>query len=101
MPKLKKLLSGKMPAKDKKTRDLIKSLGLDETIGTWTMFSLLMAAVQNQDISAIKEILDRTDGKVTQTIVGEGIADQHIVIIRNPEAVKEEQTADTRTAIKL
>lgn len=64
---LKKLLTGEMPAKDPKTKELLISLGLKPNIASWLMLRLCLNGTEGET-KAICEIMDRVDGKVPTPI---------------------------------
>lgn len=87
---LKKLLEKKISYEDPETKEKVKG-----RIGHIIALRHIMNACQG-DNNAITDIFDRIDGKTAQRLIGEGIADKHVIIIRNPEAVKEESTGNAR-----
>ncbi len=77
---LNKLLSAKWPIKDKQIKELINGLKLKETLETAIVLRRLLNACEGDDL-AIERIFDRVDGKVAQTLIGEGFENRIINII--------------------
>ena len=75
-PLLKKFLNKKIDYIDPETNAKIQGKVKDAI-----MWRLLLNGAQG-DNDAIKVILDRLDGKVVQTIVGQGFGDSRIIIVR-------------------
>jgi hypothetical protein len=73
-PILNKLLSGNMPAKDTKTKALLKSLELPETVGVWLALRWILNGTEG-DTRAIEGIFERIDGKLPQTLVDKNQTD--------------------------
>lgn len=73
---LKKLLEKKISYEDPETKKQIKG-----KIGMVIALRLILNACQGEN-EAIKEIIDRVDGKATQKLVGEGLnKDNKIVVV--------------------
>jgi len=53
------------------------------------------------DVNAIREIMDRIDGKVPQKLQGEGFNDKEIIIIHNPKVTKEVTSAPVSDRIPV
>lgn len=85
---LKKLLSAKWPLKDRKLKELLKSLKLRETLEVSLALRRLLNALEGDDL-AIERIFDRIDGKVAQKLKAEGFADK-IIIINNGSPARED-----------
>ena len=80
-PLLKRFLNKKISFEDPETQKMIKGKVKDAVI-----WRLILNATQGENL-AIKEILDRVDGKVAQELKGEGFGgDTKIYIISNKEA---------------
>ena len=91
---LRKLLTGEMPAKDEKTKQLLISLGLRPNIAAWLMLRLALNGTEGET-KAICEIMDRVDGKeATPIFIKEQDADllnSEFEIIKNgnkPKAIE-------------
>ena len=75
VPKLKRFLKKQIQYEDPETRKMVTG----ET-GDALMWRLLLSGCQGE-IQAIKEIFERTDGKVSQALKGEGFGDNKIIFI--------------------
>jgi len=85
---LRKLLKKKIMYEDPETKQMVKG-----RINQVVMLRLLLNATQGEN-EAIKEILDRIDGKTAQKLIGEGFGDTKIIVVY-PEGYKpKEQVAD-------
>lgn len=81
--KLKRFLKKKINYEDPETQKMIRG-----TVGDAILWRLLLNGAQGDNV-AIKEILDRVDGKVAQQLIGEGFTQQQILLIRpngNPKS---------------
>ena len=79
MPLLKKFLNKEINFEDPETQKMIRGRVKDAVI-----WRLILNATQG-DNQAIKEILERIDGKMAQKVLGEGFKDTKIIIIRDKE----------------
>ena len=95
-PMLIKLLSAEWHIEDKKIKKLLRKVKLKETV----MVALILRKILNGtegDGKDIEDIFDRLDGKVAQTLLGEGFSgDTKIIFIYPPNwKPKDERITDT------
>jgi len=79
LPLLKRCLEKKINYEDPETQKMIQGRVKDAVI-----WRLILNATQG-DNYAIKEILERIDGKVPQELMGEGFGDTKIIVVREKE----------------
>ena len=79
---LKKVLLKQYRCQNPETGRIKKMLGAQGLMQVWVWEGL-----QGNE-KAIKDIVDRIDGKIPDTIIDQSVH-QHYVIFRNPEAIKE------------
>jgi hypothetical protein len=90
VPLLRKLLEKKITFEDPETRKMIEG-----TVKDALMWRLVLNGTQG-DHQALKEILDRVDGKVAQELIGQGFSgDTKIIIVRSqPKEIPIERITD-------
>ena len=80
---LRKLLKKKIEYEDPETQKMVKG-----KISQVVMLRLLLNACQGEN-DAIKEILDRIDGKTPQKLIGEGMGGETRIILFTPKERKD------------
>jgi len=83
LPALKRFLKKQISYEDPETQKIIKG-----TVKDAILWRLILNASQG-DNEAIKEILNRIDGKNADKVIGEGFETKNIVVFRNPRAIEE------------
>ena len=94
LPLLKRYLEKKINYEDPETQKIVNGKVKDAII-----WRLILNASQG-DNQAIKEILDRLDGKVAQKLINEGMKDTRIVIITNGRHNSEAEAIPTGLPIE-
>jgi len=82
IPLLRKFLEKKISFEDPETQKIIKGKVKDAI-----MWRLLLNAAQGDNV-AIKEVLDRLDGRAIQKIIGEGFNSDTKIVIVYPQGWK-------------